>query len=78
MTIAIVTLPHSLGTITLQKVAAALLEMRRVEAGRDGACITVNRKQKFLGHFKNAKEAARKYNEAALHYFGEFAVLNPV
>ena len=42
------------------------------------ACITVNRKQKFLGHFKNAEEAARKYNEAAIYYFGEFAALNPV
>lgn len=40
------------------------------------AYITIGNKQKHLGHFSDAKEAARKYNEAALHYFGEFAALN--
>lgn len=33
-------------------------------------------KTKFLGYFNSEIEAAKKYNEAALTYFGEYAKLN--
>ena len=42
------------------------------------ASIKVNRKTRYLGHFKQEKDAARAYNEAALFHFGECATLNPV
>jgi len=42
------------------------------------ANIFVNGKQKYLGEFKTEEEAAKKYNEAALTYFGEFARLNEI
>lgn len=40
------------------------------------AAITVNYHQKHLGVFNSPEEAARAYDEAALKYFKEFAVLN--
>ncbi len=40
------------------------------------AYIVVDGKQKFLGYYKTAKEAASAYNKAALKHFGEFARLN--
>lgn len=46
---------------------------------RDGkwkAYIKINRELIQLGTFTDKKEAARKYNEAALQYHGEFARLN--
>lgn len=42
------------------------------------AMIQANGKPKFLGRFKTEEEAAKKYNEAALEYFGEFAYLNDI
>jgi hypothetical protein len=40
------------------------------------AQIKINRKSINLGGFATAKEAAARYNEAALEAFGEFAALN--
>jgi len=40
------------------------------------ATITINTKSIYLGVFSDEEEAAKKYNEAAKKYFGEFAVLN--
>ncbi len=40
------------------------------------ARITTDYRQIHLGHFNTALDAARAYNDAAIKYFGEFAVLN--
>jgi hypothetical protein len=40
------------------------------------AQITVNRKGIYLGRYLNEKKAAQRYNEAAIKYFGEFALIN--
>lgn len=58
------------------------------KSGYKGVCsVPVNKWAAFimcgdihlnLGHFEDKKDAARAYNKAATHYFGEFAVLNDV
>jgi hypothetical protein len=40
--------------------------------------ITMNRKIINLGTYSTKEEAAKKYNEAALKYFGEYARLNVI
>lgn len=40
------------------------------------ATIMINNKQKYLGLFSIEEDAAKSYNTAASHYFGEFAQLN--
>lgn len=44
--------------------------------GKYLARIGLNGKGKNLGRFDNEVDAAKAYNEAALKYFGEFALLN--
>lgn len=46
--------------------------------GQYTACILVKRNKIFGGYFPTAIEAAKKYNELALKYHGEFARLNPI
>lgn len=43
-----------------------------------GASITVENKSISLGWYSTEEEAALAYNEAALKYFGDFALLNKV
>lgn len=40
--------------------------------------IKSDKKQKYLGYFKNKKEAALVYNQAAIKYHKEFAFLNQI
>ena len=42
------------------------------------ASICVNKKSYFLGYFDDEKEAAVKYNEAAIKYHKTFAMLNHI
>lgn len=42
------------------------------------AKITVNKIVKYLGIFENKDMAAKAYNNAAIKYFGEFALLNEI
>jgi hypothetical protein len=42
------------------------------------AFISVNRQSTYLGGFVDILDAARAYNEAALKYHGEFALLNVI
>ena len=42
------------------------------------AQICVNWKNMALGAYTNEVEAALVYNEAAMHFFGEFALLNEI
>jgi len=42
------------------------------------ARVMVNRKNKFLGNFKNPIDAAKAYNVAVLELHGEFAVINQI
>lgn len=46
--------------------------------GRYTATIVVNRKTIFGGYFETAEDAAKKYNELAIIYHGEFAHLNKI
>lgn len=45
-------------------------------AGKWQACITVDRKLRYLGLYANEEEAARVYDAQAKALFGEFARLN--
>lgn len=42
------------------------------------AMIWKDNKQIFLGYFKSDKEAANAYNEGAIKYHGEYALLNKI
>ena len=53
--------------------------VRRNKGGnRWEARIKVDQHEYFLGSYTTEEEAAKRYNEAARHYFGEYAFLNPV
>ncbi len=47
---------------------------KRIQKWR--AQIHLNRRQKFLGYYKNEEDAAMAYNKKAKELFGEFAKLN--
>lgn len=48
----------------------------RKDADRYATRIRVNDKLICCGHFKDPKDAAKKYNEMAIKHFGEYAKLN--
>jgi len=48
------------------------------EKNKWNARICFNYKDIYLGDYKNIKDAARAYNEAAIKYHGEFAYLNEI
>ena len=52
------------------------LSVRRGRKDRWRAVIVVDNEHVQLGSFDTKEEAAKRYNEAAIHYFGEFAKLN--
>lgn len=55
-----------------------ITEDRRKRGKRWHARIGVENKIKSLGYYITKEEAARAYNEAALKYHGEFALLNRI
>ena len=46
--------------------------------GKWEAKIQLNNKQKYLGLFENEIDAAIAYNNAAIEFFGEFALINVI
>jgi hypothetical protein len=48
------------------------------EKGKWGAAIKTREGKIFLGYYSDPLHAAHEYNKAAVKYFGEFAVLNPI
>ena len=52
------------------------VSLHRASGGKWRALIGVGGKSIYLGIFNSEEEAARAYDEAARHHFGEFANLN--
>ena len=46
------------------------------ETNKWRSCITIDRKNKYLGRYKSEEKAAIAYNNAAIYYFGENAKVN--
>jgi mRNA-degrading endonuclease RelE of RelBE toxin-antitoxin system len=63
-------------TNTKRKERHGLKGVYRKKGGGYRAMITIEKKQKYLGFFKNPADAAMAYNKAALEYMGENASVN--
>ena len=48
------------------------------QAGKWMAQIVLDGKRKYLGYFTNETDAAIAYNNAAIEFFGEFALINVI
>lgn len=66
------------GANRVQRNACGRKGVSSARNGKFRAQIQHNKKVMHIGTFESIDEAAHAYNKAAIQYFGEFALLNPI